>query len=99
VRGLCGAKEAEKYDYDSARQKAWAIDVILKELEPKPTDRVQKSLADLNQQLKLDLRSGTKNTKKQILPELPERLHFLNEYDPEKFKSALEKLGPLLSRE
>jgi hypothetical protein len=33
LRGLCAVKDAEKYDYDSARQKVWAIEVILKEVD------------------------------------------------------------------
>lgn len=94
ARSMCAAKDADKYDYDSARQKAWALDVILNELEPKPADRVKTNLDRLHQQLKLDLPSGTK---KQILTELNANLRILNEYDPEKFKSALVKLGQSLS--
>lgn len=96
LRGLCAAKEAEWYDSRSARQKAWAIDALVKELEPKQAERLLKSLVDLRQQLKLDLPSGTQ---KQILPGLSGSLRLLNDYDPEKFTSALEKLGPLLPRE
>jgi hypothetical protein len=70
--------------------------ILEEELEPEPADRLWKSLAELNQQLKLDLPSFTK---KQILPGSAGRLKFVNEYDPEKFNSALEKLGPLLPRE
>jgi hypothetical protein len=94
LRGMCAAKETDKYDYNSARQKVWAIDVILREREPK--EEVLKQLAALRQQLKLDLPSGTR---KQILQELPEGLRTLNEYDPRKFKSSLDKLYPLLPRE
>ena len=96
VRSMCASKDADKYDYDSARQKVWAIDVILDELNLKPRDRVKKNLEDLHQQLKLDLPSGTK---KQIIPELPARMRVSNDYDPEKFKAALDKLGLSLSGE
>ncbi|MHB1426334.1 MAG: multiheme c-type cytochrome [Gemmataceae bacterium] len=96
VRGMCASKEADKYDYDSARQKAWAIEAILSDLELKQADRLTNSLAELRQQLKLDLPSGTK---KQILLELSDRLRLSNKYDADKFKTVLEKLGSLLSRE
>jgi hypothetical protein len=94
LRGLCDVKDAEKYDYNSARQKAWAIAVILKELGP--ADRAEKSLVELRKHLMLDLPSGTQ---RRILPGLPNSLRTLNEYDPETFKAALEKLRLGLSEE
>jgi Zn finger protein HypA/HybF involved in hydrogenase expression len=93
LRGLCAAEEADKLDYDSARQKAWAINAILKQLES--AERVEKSLAAFRRQLNLGLSSATE---KQILG-LAERMRLVNDYDPEQFKTVLEKLGPLLSQE
>lgn len=94
LRNLCTVQDAAKYDYSSARQKAWAIESILNELEPPA--RVEKNLAELRRVLKLELPSGTK---RQILPELKDNMRILNDYEPERFKAALEKLRPLLPHE
>jgi len=80
-------------DYDSARQIAWAFQVMYQELEAKPDPRVEEVIAMLKKELKLDLPSGRKRN---ISDELAAGLERLNSYNPSEFNKALEKLAVLV---
>lgn len=54
LRGLCTAKDADKYDYNSACQKAWAIDAIAKELKVElPPESNQQTLRTFSEKMGL----------------------------------------------
>jgi hypothetical protein len=105
---LCSLGDSEVLDYDSARQTAWAIRVIHREVvgrkqkrgpddvteEYKDDTKFGKILEALAADLKLDLPSGTN---KDITKELPASLQTLNDYDPGAFRKALHKLAEELA--
>jgi hypothetical protein len=92
VHRLCAVEAGKVGDYDSARQRAWAIQAILDEIAPKLSDSVAK---EFQGSVNLDLPSGTK---RELLKELPAGLGKMNAYEPEKFFSSLKELRPLLPR-
>lgn len=83
-------------DYDSARQIAWAFQVMYEELKPQLGDtgpQIGKLLETLGRELKLDLPSGRQ---RDITEELRDGLKRLNSYDPDKFREAIRTLTTLV---
>jgi hypothetical protein len=95
LRYLCVLSAAETPDYDSARQMAWAFEVIYSELDPKPAHdtEIQAKLKALDDELKLSLPSGQQH---QILAELPPALRKISEYDPARFQQTFRELARIL---
>jgi hypothetical protein len=100
LRELCSEKDLP--DYDTARQIAWAFEIIYCELDQKPANsaQIREVLKKLKTELKLDLPSGPK---KSIVEALPEALTTLNDYEPERqnpagFKQRMQQLADLLPR-
>jgi hypothetical protein len=97
LRDLCAQATATTPDYHSARQIAWAFNIIYDEAfpdsAPKPANdsEIQKVRAALNEQLMLRLPSGTK---KKI--DLSQSLPAINNYDPGPFQLAMSALAKLL---
>jgi hypothetical protein len=93
------ALRGEYNDYDSARQLAWAIRTLWRQLDPPPGDKAaaEKALEDLAKDLKLELPWGQA---KQILDPAEQKTAFAaaTGYDPERFqqtvKQFLDALGP-----
>jgi hypothetical protein len=79
-------------DYDSARQVAWAYEVLFNEANGYKggSSAVRKTLADLDKELKLRLPKGRT---KLIEDELAENLKKINNYNPENFQALLLRLG------
>jgi Cytochrome c554 and c-prime len=98
LRGLCSIPDDRIPDYDSARQIAWAADVIYHELydgkKPNNSQDIETSLKALEEQLKLKLPTG-KTTP--IQTALPQNMERLANYDPAKFKEAMKVLLGRLS--
>jgi hypothetical protein len=96
LQELCRIAGAETVDYDTARQMAWAFRIIHEELNPKPSKDadIVKKLADLNQELKLDLPAGQEH---QIVLDLPSALSRIADYNPQTFKKIFGELCALLS--
>ena len=96
VRRLLAIKDIpdkEIPDYDSARQIAWAIEIILQEWDVKKAKdaQVQQVLATLKKDLKLGLPK-----ERSIEGELGDSLKRINDYNPDEFRQALKKLAALL---
>jgi hypothetical protein len=88
--------DGETPDYDSARQIAWAFDVMYQELQTpprKPDPRIEEVVKSLRNDLKLDLPSGQKHS---ISEELSDGLKRRNSYNPDEFKKALATLSALV---
>jgi hypothetical protein len=95
-------------DYETARQIAWAFDVIYSEWDPKPANagRIEAALDRLRQDLKLDpfqsrdlwdQATGDHQAHyQQSESELLRSLIRAAEYDPDTFKATLRSLLPLL---
>jgi hypothetical protein len=91
---LCSTAKKSILNYDSAREIAWAFEIIHKEWNGwKPTDPENPDIKALHEYLKLDLPSGRI---KKIVEELPKSLKTLNDYDPDEFKKHMEKLSRLV---
>ena len=80
-------------DFDSARQIAWGYEVLSRDLgiakEKQPA-----ALAELETYLRLRLPVGRmKDGKSPIETELGDRLKLPNDYQPERFRELLGKLG------
>ncbi len=92
---LCRLVAAETPDYDTARQMAWAFQMIYAELNPKPaTDaKIQQLLKNLDADLKLDLPASQQ---RKILDELKVALEKIDTYGPEQFKQTFAELAKLL---
>jgi hypothetical protein len=104
LRKLCSQDEKDIPDYDTARQIAWAIDLIYSELIPEAKERdpkIVEVLDALKRELKLVLpvkAAKPEKAEKQIIIEaLPDSLVKRNEYDPKAFKSGLKTLLAILS--
>jgi hypothetical protein len=95
LRDLCAAAGKDLLDYDSARQVAWAIEVVSSELDPRPAqdERIQKALDGMKQELGLKLPSGTKVS---ILEELSKHLDQVGNYDAVRFRRLAGELCELL---
>jgi hypothetical protein len=103
LRKLCATGEQEILDYDSARQIAWAFDVIYREWKSSEKDgdqRILEIIGTLKRELQLDLPQKSPRPepteKAPISRALPESLLKINDYDPDKFKKALKKISELL---
>jgi hypothetical protein len=86
----------ETPDYDSARQIAWAIEIIYHELFPKKLSvdkEIEEQLLALRKQLKLNLPSGKAQT---IVGQLGDSMRTLGDYDPNAFRDKLAALLKLL---
>jgi hypothetical protein len=84
-------------DYDSARQVAWAFDVIYKEVAGDKQDPEVLRILDVSwrKPLNLDLPAGRDGS---IEGDLQGRLKALNEFDPEVFKNTLKSLANHLEK-
>jgi hypothetical protein len=82
-------------DYDGARELAWAFRVVENEAQGTPPASIKTSLETLNQDLRLQLPSGTEQS---IVKKLPGLLETRNNYDPTKFKEVMRKLGAELQQ-
>jgi hypothetical protein len=80
----------ELLDYDSAREVAWAFQIMDQELNPTPNPKVAAELEALNKQLRLKLPSGKERS---ITKELKDNLDALNHYDPKQFQESLIRLA------
>jgi Cytochrome c554 and c-prime len=103
LRKLCATGEQDILDYDSARQIAWAFDVIYREWKGSEKDgdqRIAEIIGTLKRELQLDLPQKSARPepteKAPISRALPESLLKINEYHPDKFKKALQKISELL---
>jgi hypothetical protein len=108
LRALVSLPTAAYPDYDSARQIAWAFDIIYSEWTPKPASagRIQAILEQMRQDLKLDPfqarddwpgAAGDPETYHQKSEsELVRSLIRAAEYDPDTFKDNLRRLVQLL---
>jgi hypothetical protein len=95
---LCSLSATEVPDYDTARQMAWAANMMysdLAESEPKPANHseIQAKLKALDEELKLSLPSGQEH---QLLAELPLALQKIGEYNPGKVQQIFQDLAKLL---
>jgi hypothetical protein len=86
LRRLPEMYQAKTVDYDTARDVAWALRVMVRELEPKPDREVTDALDALDRSLRLQLPSGTEHS---ITGELGKNLEAMNNYDPREFQKAL----------
>lgn len=79
-------------DYDSARQRLWALRMVLDDLRPAPANgpSLGRVFEDLRKPLRLDLPAG-RNTR--LVDELMESLKHRADYDPELVRAALGKLA------
>jgi hypothetical protein len=93
LRELCSLQAGTTPDYDSARQRAWAFEMVYGELNSRPPQKGP--WKDLYGLLQLDLPSGTG---REILDELPEGQRKLYEYNPDKFREAMEGLKAALAK-
>lgn len=95
---LCSvaADKGEIRDYDSARQIAWAFQVIYSEVDPKPPQdqQIKETLARLDASLRLTLPAG----KHELVKDLPVNLDRLNDYEPSSFRAAFERLAGSLPK-
>ncbi len=89
LRDLATPPPGQVDDYDSARQRAWALRVVDLELDPAGSPR-RPTIASLTKELRLDLPSGRA---RQILEELPEALRARADYDPQVFRKRLAEIG------
>jgi hypothetical protein len=95
LRQLCTAADREVPDYDSARQIAWAFEIIYWEWKPVGgiDPKFQEAIQPLKEELNLDLPTGHD---KEIIKELPKSLEKLNDYNPDTFKANFQRLSALL---
>ncbi len=90
--GLGREARARTLDFDSARQFAWAFRAIQTEADPSWAKRegIAAALKELEDQLKLDFPKGQVEIAKDYLKESLERL---NNYEPQRFRSAFDVLS------
>jgi hypothetical protein len=92
-------------DYDTARQVAWALQVIYRELQPKPAAdaKIPGLLAELSEALGLQLSAihgGAEAARSPVsAEELDKSLRLQNEYTPELFLAKVKRIGELLPHE
>lgn len=80
---LAAPDEGATFDYDAARQTAWALQVLAGDLDVKLPPK-------FGAELHLVLPAGQE---KQIIDDLPARMKALSEYDPQAFRAQLEALA------
>ena len=94
---LCAIASETIPDYDSARQIAWAFQVIYRESVPNRDPLIDQALSDLEKDLALSLPPAKVRTA--IVPGLPDRLKRIMNFDPApfqaRFKRIMEQLGRL----
>jgi hypothetical protein len=97
LQSLCRVAQKAIPDYDSAREMAWAFQIIYEDWKPKEAadPEVTAQIKALRESLKLQLPSGKE---REIEKELPDSLKRLNDYDPVKFKEHMQKLSQLLQK-
>lgn len=88
LRALCDLPPGELLDYDSARQVAWAIEMVAADLGAKP-----KALVALDGELLLKLPSGRKQS---IVDQLGEALKVRARYDPQMFRKRIADISEAL---
>jgi hypothetical protein len=103
LRKLCLTGQQDILDYDSARQLAWAFDVVYsawKSSEKEGDQRIAEVMSSLRRELQLDLpkkpAQPESTEKPPISRALPETLFKVYDYDPDKFKKAFKKIGEFL---
>jgi Cytochrome c554 and c-prime len=91
---VCKLGASETWDYDSARQLAWAFQVIHADLRGNAADEpaVAETIKSLNKLLKLDLPHGQEQN---IMSELPDALARIADYDPRLVKKHFQRLEEL----
>jgi hypothetical protein len=98
---LTSLTEKDVADYDTARQIAWAIDVIYSELTPESKDwnpKIKELIDSLKLDLKLTLPERPDGSQSEVIVDsLPEYLAKRNSYDAKAFRESLKKLSALLS--
>jgi hypothetical protein len=99
LRRLCTIPPEGAPDYDSARQRLWAIRIIYQELSsapgPKPANdsAIRQILEPLNDKVPLKLPAGRDQS---IVAQLPEGLKKRDDYDPAELRKTLGDLARLL---
>ncbi len=95
---LLQSSDNKHLDRDSARQIAWAIDVIYADLNPKPSAEaeIKKVLDELRGQLRLELPAGPISN---ISNELPDSLRNIAEFKSGDFALKLQRLRELLAKQ
>jgi hypothetical protein len=81
---LCTMAAETIPDYDSARQIAWAFQVIYRESTPAHDAKIDQALADLERDLPPSLPPAKIQTS--IVPALPDRLRRITNFDPVPFQ-------------
>jgi hypothetical protein len=81
LRALCDLPPGELPDYDSARQVAWAAEMVAADLDAKP-----KALTALDGELRLALPGGRKQS---IVDQLGEALKVRARYEPQTFRKQI----------
>lgn len=79
---LCSPTAEATLDYDAARQTAWALAVLAKDLE-----------VELPANFAADLHLLLPSQEKQIVNDLPTRMKALSDYDPATFREQLQSLA------
>jgi cytochrome c554/c'-like protein len=88
LRALCDLQPGELLDYDSARQVAWAIEMVTKDLGAKSD-----ALVALDGELRLALPSGRKQS---IVDQLGDALKVRTRYDPQTFRKRIAEVSAAL---
>jgi hypothetical protein len=96
ARALCGLADDETPDYDSARQIAWAVEMVFADLDPKPRNHadVWEKFATLDRELNLTLPYGRQ---RKIVDEFEKALEMRTKYDSKKVRKLIGELAQLLS--
>jgi hypothetical protein len=89
--GLQKEVTSRTFDFDSARQLAWAYRAIHDEIDPAwlKQSETEKAFKSLDDQLKLELPKGQVEIAKDFLREALDRL---NNYEPERFRLSFKLL-------
>jgi hypothetical protein len=90
LRRLPALYENKTVDFDSARELAWALRAMYRELEPSPDREIAAALDALGRELRLDLPPRKECA---VSQDLAKNLEALNDYKPEAFKAALAQVA------
>lgn len=98
LRSVCELASEELVDYDSARQLAWAFQIVyLKEARPMLKDvEIRKILDEVSKELRLELPATQARS---IVDEQGVSLTNLNDYDPARAKAQFARLLELLDKQ